>query len=214
MAKEYKWYVVWEGRQPGVYETWADCQDQVEKFPGAKYKSFSSKEDAVNAFRGDYKDHIGILKTIAKNISPKRINYEAIPEITIDSIAVDASCLGNPGIMEYRGVSVRSGEELFRVGPFHGGTNNIGEFLAIIHALAMLKKKGLNTTIYSDSKTAISWVRNRVCKTTLKKTTENANLFEILYRAINWVQTNDFSNRIIKWDTDNWGEIPADFGRK
>lgn len=214
MANDFKWYVVWVGREVGVFNSWEDCQEQVENFPGAKYKSFTNKEDATAAFRGNYQDHIGIIKSIAKNLVPKKVNYAAIPDIIVDSLAVDASCQGNPGLMEYRGVYVKTGEEVFRVGPFTGGTNNIGEFLALIHGLALLKEKGSNMTIYSDSRTAISWLRNRKCKTTLTPTKENAKVFELLNRGIKWMETNEFSNRIIKWDTDNWGEIPADFGRK
>ncbi|MDD2961515.1 MAG: ribonuclease H family protein [Muribaculaceae bacterium] len=214
MAKDYKWYVVWEGRAPGIYNSWEECRLQTEGYEGAKYKSFISQEKATEAFRGDPKDQLGIIRSIAQNSTPKVINYAAIPDIIIDSIAVDASCLGNPGIMEYQGVDVKTGNVIFRKGPFKNGTNNIGEFLAIVHALALLKSKGLNTTIYSDSKTAISWVRKRKCMTTLKKNKENKELFEILERAIAWIERNEFCNRIIKWNTDEWGEIPADFGRK
>ena len=214
MAKDFKWYTVWVGREPGVYNSWDDCQEQVENYPGAKYKSYTSKDEATAAFRGNYHDHIGIIKSIAQNLVPKKINYAAIPEIIVDSIAVDASCMGNPGLMEYRGVSVRTGQEIFRVGPFTGGTNNIGEFLALIHALALLKKQGSNMTIYSDSRTAISWLRNRKCKTTLTRNATNAKVLELLNRGIRWMESNEFSNRIIKWETEKWGEIPADFGRK
>ena len=142
------------------------------------------------------------------------MNYAAIPEIIPGSIAVDAACSGNPGIMEYRGVDIFSGKEIFHQGPFGDGTNNIGEFLAIVHALAMFAKTGSNTAIYSDSRTAQAWVRDRVCRTKVAPTPANANLLAILKRAETWVQTHTWSNPIIKWQTEKWGEIPADFGRK
>ncbi len=129
------------------------------------------------------------------------------------AIAVDAACSGNPGPMEYRGVYLPTGQEIFHFGPVMG-TNNIGEFLAIVHALALLKKKNSSMPIYSDSRTAQIWVGKRKCKTTLKRTPETEPLFAIIARAEHWLQTNTYSNPIIKWDTAQYGEIPADFGRK
>lgn len=131
-----------------------------------------------------------------------------------EALAVDAACSGNPGPMEYRGVHLPSGKQIFHFGPVQG-TNNIGEFLAIVHALALLKQKNQpNMPIYSDSRTAQIWVQKKKCKTTLERTPKTEKLFEIIARAERWLQTNSYSNPILKWDTDNWGEIPADFGRK
>ena len=102
-----KWYVVWVGNNPGIYETWEDCKLQVENFPGARYKAFKTREDAIMALRGDNESEMGILRSIA-NANRHMVNYEAFPDIIVDSIAVDAACSGNPGVMEYRGVSVRT----------------------------------------------------------------------------------------------------------
>jgi ribonuclease HI len=131
-----------------------------------------------------------------------------------NAIAVDAACSGNPGPMEYRGIYLRTGKEIFHYGPVQG-TNNIGEFLAIVHALALLQQKGQPTMpIYSDSGCAISWVRKKTCKTTLQRTPENEALFGVIARAERWLRTHTYQNEILKWPTDQWGEIPADFGRK
>lgn len=219
MGKKY--YVVWEGRSPGVYEDWGDALEQVENFPGAKYKSFSSQEEAVAAFRrylaGTEKPLGEILvQASAQQKKPSEgiLSYAAFPEIDLDGWAVDASCLGNPGIMEYRGVSLLTGEELFRVGPFPDATNNIGEFLALVHALSLQYKTGRWHTVYSDSATGMAWLRNRRIKTTLAPTPRNARLFELMGRAVDWISTHHWDARVLKWQTDLWGEIPADFGRK
>lgn len=209
-----KWYVVWVGNNPGIYETWEDCKLQVENFPGARYKGFKTREEAIMALRGDNESEMGILRSIA-NANRRIVNYEAFPDIVVDSIAVDAACSGNPGVMEYRGVSVRTGEQIFHKGPFPHATNNIGEFLAIVHALALMKQQGNATMpIYSDSRTGMAWVRDRVCKSKLAPSAKNAELLKIVRRAEVWLQSNTYSNRIIKWNTEEWGEIPADFGRK
>lgn len=209
-----KYYVVWAGHNTGIYDTWEECKAQVEGFPGAKYRSFSSLEDATMAYRGDPSEHIGLLKAIASH-RPTVVNYEAFPEIILDSIAVDAACSRNPGPVEYRGVNVRTGEVVFHVGPLEDGTNNVGEFLALVHALALLKKEGRpDVTVYSDSRTAQSWVRNRHSKTTLAPTPRNKRILELLDRANAWLAANSWANPIVKWDTERWGEIPADFGRK
>lgn len=212
MAKR-KFYVVWVGHNPGIYDSWEDCEDQVKGFPEAKYKSFDSQTAATLAFRGNPEEHIGIIKKIASHRAAA-VNYADFPEIVADSFAVDAACSKNPGPVEYRGVDTMTGAEIFHVGPLAGGTNNIGEFLAIIHTLAYCKQRGLSTTIYSDSRTAIAWIRARHSRTTIQRTPLNAQLFDILERANRWLATNTFPNQILKWNTDDWGEIPADFGRK
>ncbi|MDY3673232.1 MAG: RNase H family protein [Prevotella sp.] len=128
--------------------------------------------------------------------------------------AVDAAGSGNPGPMEYQAVDVQTGKRIFHFGPLHG-TNNIGEFLAIVHALALMEQRGVrNTVIYSDSVNAQIWVRNKKCKTTLKRDSETEQLYDIIQRAETWLKTHTFRVPILKWDTKEWGEIPADFGRK
>jgi len=135
-------------------------------------------------------------------------------EIIADSICVDASCLGNPGELEYRGVHTKTREELFRSQVFQLGTNNLGEFLAIAHGLQYLWELGQNIPIYSDSEVAMLWIRNKQVKTTLSKNRHTLDLWQEIERRLNWLQTHSLPNSILKWDTANWGQIPADFGRK
>lgn len=209
-----KFYVVWKGFSPGIYDSWEECKLQVTGFPGAEYKSFDSQEAATKAYRGDYNEQIQLLRSIAMN-RRETVNYEAIPDIIKDSIAVDGACSGNPGPMEYRGVDVMTGAEIFHVGPLADGTNNVAEYLALIHVLAFLKKtNNTETVVYSDSRTALSWLRNRGHKSKLTHTKNNDKIFDMLARADKWIQSNVSYNRVIKWDTEKWGEIPADFDRK
>ncbi|MEZ4894262.1 MAG: ribonuclease H family protein [Saprospiraceae bacterium] len=208
MAKQ-KFYVVWEGHKPGIYKSWDECQKQVAGFPQAKYKSFESAAEAEKAFQGNYWKYV----QSAKKPGPKqRVSRSAIIQ---ESVAVDAACSGNPGDMEYRGVWVADGRQLFHVGPLKDGTNNIGEFLALVHALAMLKTQNKpSLTIYSDSKIAQGWVKKGKCNTKLEKTGRNDEIFNLIDRAEKWLAVNKITNPIIKWETEDWGEIPADFGRK
>ena len=130
-----------------------------------------------------------------------------------EALCVDAACSGNPGPMEYRGVHLPSGKEVFRFGPIQG-TNNIGEFLAIVHGLALMEQKGISMPIYSDSVSGQAWVRNKKAKTTLARTPDTEKALDLVARAENWLRTHQVNVPILKWDTENWGEIPADFGRK
>lgn len=202
MAKKSKYYVVWKGINPGIYTSWEECQKQITGFEKALYKSFESPEEAQKAFIRGY-------------TAPKA-EIKMLPSTILDnSICVDAACSGNPGDMEYRGVETKTRKEIFRIGPMSEGTNNIGEFLAIVHALALLKKlKKDDIAIYTDSKTAMAWVRDKKVKTNLKRSPVNEPIFELLERAIRWIELNQWKNPILKWETESWGEIPADFGRK
>ncbi len=205
MSKKQKYYVVWQGLEPGIYESWQACQTQIKGYPGAKYKAFDSRNEAETAFAGNYTDVITTKKSTG-----------AAPDlegVIWDSIAVDAACSGNPGVMEYQGVDTRSGAQLFYQ-KFELGTNNIGEFLALVHALAMFQKTGEATPIYTDSRNAIKWVRDKRCKTTLPRNARTERLYQVIERAEKWLQAHTFPNKIMKWDTERWGEIPADFGRK
>lgn len=136
------------------------------------------------------------------------------PEVEADALAVDAACSGNPGQMEYRGVYLATGQEVFHYGPVYG-TNNIGEFLAIVHGLALLKQRGRKMTVYTDSRNALLWVKARKCRTTLARNARTEALYRLIERAENWLRANGCAGiPLKKWETSKWGEIPADFGRK
>lgn len=215
-----KFYVVFKGRQPGIYENIEDLLKQVDGYAGAEFKGFDSPEAAALAMRGDRLSEsreLGELLARSGGVAlPQngKPDYMSIPEIDLNAWAVDASCMGNPGTMEYRGVELMTGRELFRVGPFKKATNNIGEFLAIVHALALMEKMGESHTIYSDSVTGMSWIRKKQIRTQLTPTEENREVFDMMQRGLGWLNTHSFRTKILKWQTELWGEIPADFDRK
>ncbi|SHG55527.1 ribonuclease H1 domain-containing protein [Flagellimonas flava] len=211
MAKKKKFYVVWKGKRPGIYESWDDCKAQITGVKGAQYKSFSLFDEAKKAFNGNYSDYKGSSKG-KKELSPEELLKIGDPNYS--SISVDAASSGNPGKVEYRGVDTKTKKVLFKQGPFEQGTNNIGEFLALVHGLAFLKAKKSDRIIYSDSRIAIGWVRKKKCGTKLKKNTKNAVIFDLVERAEAWLKKNRYNTPIVKWETKAWGEIPADYGRK
>jgi ribonuclease HI len=239
MAKN-KAYVVFEGRKPGVYAHWPDAQEQIAGFPGAVFKGFTTKEEAVLAFEKNLRPKMGFgpkpATAGASAAKPKSAKPSSTDPRPIDpetgrpqgvrsikainskdyipvSWAVDAACSGNPGQMEYRGVDNTTGEELFHIGPLLG-TNNIGEFLALVHALALQQKMGVTIPIYTDSVNAMSWIKAKKARTTLVQAAETKQVWQLIERASTWLQQNSVRTRIIKWPTERWGEIPADFGRK
>ena len=212
MSKKKKYYTVWKGHKIGVFEKWNDCKAQITNFEGAQYKSFLTFEAAKNALNGNYFDYIGKNKGFKSELSPEQL--KKIGQPNYNSISVDAASSGNPGIMEYRGVDTKTKKQLFIQGPFEQGTNNIGEFLALVHGLAILKKNNSDRILYTDSRTAMSWVKKKTCNTKLERNNKNKALFELVDRAIDWLKNNSYSTVIVKWETKAWGEIPADFGRK
>lgn len=250
-----KYYVVWKGYAPGIYDSWEDAEEQIKGYPDSSYRSFRTLEAATEAFREGF-DREGMIQEIKKQVKEqneagKKIEYDPNQTATgpklrpigvrnvssssdnsvrttpsaplanggdspylLDALAVDAACSGNPGPMEYRGVLVRTGQQIFKVGPMEQGTNNIGEFLAIVHGLAIQEKQGTNLPIYSDSVNAQLWIRQGICKTKLEENEVNAPIFDMIRRAEEWLRTHTFRVPIYKWETKLWGEIPADFGRK
>lgn len=207
-----KYYAVLKGRQTGIFTSWAECEQQITGFSGAVYKSFKTRGEAEAA--------LGMIEQLSilpiNEAESQAIREKIIPacELILNSICVDASCIGNPGDVEYRGMYTATREVIFHKSPMPYGTNNLGEFLAIVHALAHLKKQGSEIPIYSDSETAIIWVRNQKVRTTLTRSTNNEEIFNLVDRALNWLKNNKYTNPILKWNTQDWGEIPADFGRK
>lgn len=225
MAKN-KYYVVWKGLTPGIYDNWAACKIQVEGQEGAKYKAFETRDEATEAFEKGYTHYLKSAPSPQEGAKGKSDPHTAylssvrnrstgpIGKPINESLCVDAACSGNPGDMEYRGVYAATGQEIFHVGPLPEGTNNVGEFLALVHGLALLKQKNSRLPIYSDSRNAILWVKKKKCKTLLERTARNRPIFDLIERAEKWLNENTYETPIYKWETAAWGEIPADFGRK
>ncbi len=213
MARK-KFYVVWVGSEPGIYSSWDEAKARIQGYPGAKYKSYEDLADARAAFQAG---HAASLQSGGSSGKGKRLVVKPRigKDIPLPAWSVDAACSGVPGPMEYRGVDLATGDELFHQGPYPDGTNNIGEFLALVHALAQLHRRGDHqTVVYTDSRTALAWVRRKKAKTTLQKTHRNSILFDLIDRAEKWLATHEPRNKVLKWETERWGEIPADFGRK
>lgn len=211
MAKKEKFYVVWYGNPAGIFGSWKECQRSIKGVSGAQYKSFPTFAEAKVAYNKEYNDYKG------KNTKKKTLSKEQLDKIgdpNLYSIAVDAASSGNPGKMEYRGVDTQTHKQLFHQGPFNQGTNNIGEFLALVHGLAFLKQKKSDRILYTDSRIAMGWVKKKKCNTKLVRSPKNEVVFDLVARAETWLKANTYTTKIVKWETKAWGEIPADFGRK
>lgn len=215
MAKQ-KYYVVWRGHTKGIFSSWAECERNVKGFIGAQYRAFGTRYEAERAFAKSY--------AVFQGKAPSQGKWKlSRAKPVLPSISVDGAADGSPGNTEYRGVKTETGEPIFSAGPFREGTNNVGEFLAIVEGMRWLRKYGLDWPIYSDSENAIAWVMARKCNTKLMRTTANARLFEKIAEAESQLR-RDREDRlseggrkgpiVLKWDTRRWGENPADFGRK
>jgi ribonuclease HI len=212
MAKKPKYYVVWKGRETGIFSSWEDCKAQTNGYEGAVFKSFESKELAEKAFQSSSTQYVGKSKKVVSSLSKEALAL--IGEPLEDAIAVDGAWDNTTGLVEYQGVYLKTNEVLFHIGPLEDGTINMVEFLAIVHALALCKQWHWKIPIYSDSVTAISWIRDLQFRTNHPRSEKNMKLFDMLERADQWLNKNTFENDILKWETKAWGENPADFGRK
>jgi ribonuclease HI len=212
-----KWYVVWVGEVPGVYRSWSECETQVKGYPGASFKSFTSREEAEVAFQSGVNTSFSLNRTRSNKSSGTPLQKDSFAvgiSLPTDGLAVDAACSGNPGSLEYRAVWISTGEQAFHKGPFEEGTNNIGEFLAIIEGLKLLANLKLPMILYTDSQIAIGWVKKKKANTTLVNSSKTKALFAMIEEGQSWLSKNSYSTPIEKWKTKLWGEIPADFGRK
>lgn len=212
MAKKPKFYVVWKGRKTGVFSSWEDCKAQTNGFDGAVFKSFESKELAEEAFKNSSNDYVGKQKKIIPKLSKEELALIGQP--IEDAIAVDGAWDNTTGLVEYQGVYIKTGEVLFHVGPLEDGTINMVEFLAIVHALALCKQWHWKVPIYSDSKIALGWIKEKKSSSHHLPSEKNKKLFDMLARAKKWLHENTYENELLKWETKAWGENPADFGRK
>lgn len=203
MAKPSKCYVVWVGRKPGLYHSWSAAEQQIKGYAGARYKSFTS-EDLARRSLAAGRD-LAAVPTGEQADYPKQ-----------EALCVDAAWNSVHKQMEYQGVWLVSGEHLFHQGPFAHGTNNIGEFLAVVHAMAWLRQRDdLTTAIYTDSRTAMAWVKKgKANSQSLALGVISLELQQLIARAERWLAEHPKRNPLLKWETKLWGEIPADFGRK
>ncbi len=212
--KKAKYYVIWDGNNSGIYTDWDVAQKKLKGIPRERFKTFGSKILAQRALSEGHEKYIG--KDFRKTQDLSELEIAKIGDPVEMSLAVDAACNEMTGIMEYQGMWVFDADTpVFRKGPYKGGTNNIGEFLALVHALALFHNKKDNKfkkmPIYSDSRIAMGWVKAGKCRT---KGTPGKEVAELIVRAEEWLRTHAYKNPIWKWETKVWGEIPADFGRK
>ncbi|MCY9861130.1 ribonuclease H family protein [Vibrio coralliirubri] len=208
-------YVVWVGRTTGVFDNWADTQAQISGFSGALFKGFTTLDEATAAFDAGYANAISTPSKLstASKVKGKPASLVGIP--THECITVDGAFSGSSKKMEYQCVMNLSREIIFRSKPFVGGSNNIAEFLALIGAIRYRESiKRPDLDIYSDSKTALAWVRDKQLNTTIDINTLDPVIQGRISSALQYIQTNPQPQNLKKWDTASWGEIPADFGRK
>ena len=212
MSKRPKTYVVWEGREPGIYETWEECKAQTHGVK-ARFKSYEDLDPKEARRLLEAGPPPTAPRTKTKTKTKTKGDWHGI--VDPDAWAVDAATSGNPGPTEYKCVVVETGDVIFASKVYPLGTNNLGEFLAIVHAMAHMQKVGYYPPLYSDSKIAIGWIQKKAYKTTLPRTAETEELFRTLDRAVDWIRTHDLSPYTLRlWDTPRFGENPADYGRK
>jgi ribonuclease HI len=190
-----KFYVVWKGRNTGIFNSWDECKAQIDGFPGAKFKSFPTRIAAENALNNNTEQEpSGFIK---------------------ESICVDAAWNTETKDLEFQAVNTPDKTLIFHRGPMKDGTINIGEYLAIVLALEYCRKHHLeHLPIYSDSNTAIKWVKDKKTNTRVTPTSDNQTLLHHLQIATELLHKHNYINPLLKWNTKEWGENPADFGRK
>lgn len=180
------WYVVKRGRIPGIYTDWDSCEKQIKGFSNAKFKKFNVESEARSYFEKD------------SSITVER---------PTEGMAVDAAFSMKKDIGEYQIYDLVKKEIVYRSREYKNVTVNIMEFLAICKSLELFPYED----IYSDSATAITWVEKQKINSNKPLDSEVQKEIDL---ALFTLKSNILGNKIIKWDTHIFGDIPADFGRK
>lgn len=213
VARRQKFYVVWVGFKPGIYDSWKECSSQTDGYRDARYKSFPTHEAALQAFTDGPDSYWGAAKSPSRHTTPPPNEIPNRPPS--HSLCVDGAFNGRTGDMEYRGVWNHNRQVAFASSVIPNGTNNIAEFLAVVEAMQLLQKMGREWPIYTDSVTALSWIRKRQVKSTIfSDPFANQELKDRVIKALDWLTENNPQTPVFKWRTTQWGEIPADYGRK
>ena len=161
-----KFYVVWAGRQTGIFTDWTTTRRAVDKFTGARFKSFATRAEAEQAFRrggGDNPEKTAGNPKNAIHAGARRAMHTA-HQFDI-SIYCDGACEPNPGNAG-SGIVVYRGGELAQLwfGLYNPmGTNNTAELNALYHALRMAEaeiERGNSVEICSDSAYSINCIRS------------------------------------------------------
>jgi ribonuclease HI len=162
-----KFYVVWSGRQTGIFSDWATTQKAVDGYAGARFMSFPTRAEAEQAFaRGS---HSTIPAKSASRQKTRTSDVERSAKHSAHqfnvSIYCDGACEPNPG-------NAGSGIVVYRAGKLAQlwfglynprGTNNTAELNALYHALRMAEaeiKDGYTVEVCSDSAYSINCIRS------------------------------------------------------
>ena len=186
-------YAVWQGRRTGIFTKWEEARAQIDGYPSPGFAAFLSRAEAERE-----------LEERRRLLAPAGPPPEA-------GIAVDAACAGAVGPLEYRGIDLRTGETVFAEGPVDAGTNNLGEFLAIVRALEMLDRQEVSGPIWSESDVAIAWVGEGRHRSSVKPTDRNRELRRRLCRAELFLVDAPAPADVRRWRSDAWGAIPVEF---
>lgn len=209
-----KFYVVWKGRETGVFTDWTEVSKLIKGFRNAEYKGFANKESAELEFQLGSPSGRSKINEVKVSEKPEGASSKTkAPDY--ECLTVDGSYLGSKNMMQYRCVWNASGEEVFGTKPILGGNQNIAEFLALVGAMKYrVVTKQYDLHIYSDSKTALSWVRNKKIKSTYDLGQLDEIVQNRIYGALEFISKSGVAKNLFKWESALWGEIPADYGRK
>jgi len=212
-----KYYVVRNGKKKWIFDSWDETKVIVEWFQNAKYKSFDDYDIAKKSFDMWYDVFFGQRDKKVKKDKKEIIKNK---KILTPSICVDASCMGNPGNLQYQIVDTGNLCNIYKSPIFEHWTQNIWEYMAIVHWMMILSENDFYKKykiIYSDSNTAISWIVNKKPKTSLIRDIYNIKLKNQFEKTNKWLleNTEKIKNiQVIKRETKYRWEILADFGRK
>jgi len=201
MAQSY--YVVWQGHAPGIYQKWPDCRKQIENYPEPRYKKFESLDEANHAYRK------GIEHYRKRKSGPQKMSRRA-PKFRRDSLLVHTKVQGES--MQINATYLKNNQKIFFV-DFQRGNPEIGQFLATVKALKLLRKRSPTMPVYVPSLKVLNAINHKFLYDPYLGQRHihdpwHEKLRECMFAAINWLKRNDYQNPVLHWNSTYWGEPP------
>ena len=183
-------YVVFVGREPGIYSNLSDCLEQLRGFKDRKYLSYTSLAEAEEALKRYNQGTLYIGDNISDTLK-QDINSGIYISCTYDAQTEQWAAYGK---------DIESGMELLSIDAMPFATKNLTEFLAVVAVLRYCKNRGKLDNVYVDNIKILNWIHNKKAEYFIQKNQKNKELYTAILAAEKWLSDNANYNNVTRID--------------